>query len=587
MADELETSYADLVAEVILLLNYLLDESNIDLAQLKHKQNELQYVLGQANTAALQERATAPQERVNQIDAHLRSLTRQANQAFARIDLITQQTAVNTGARPKRPESLDIPNPMRPPQPQRQSITPPIPSQQPSPKQLTPPRLHSPMQPPLAQPTQVQANTGGEAAAVGGEQPIIEGTVLSAILNQIKTEFTRILQDQQGPGPSNKTNDVAGEDSDLSDYENSLVGDTHDDDAYVPSPDETVKDEPVKDVPAKKDSKKSNKVNFKAEPCPLQPLKPLMQLKFDRVTLGNFDGDHTNWIPFRDEFIEYVHENENLTAVMKFHQLRTHLEGIALEAISGFSMCATDYEAAWNLLLERYNNNHMIVMEYIRKFFELPILTGTPSSNAYLRIINRTNQLIRVMPTFGYQVSSWDPILIYNITIRLDAYALRKWTDQIKKRQKIALSELLEFLEVQSTERVVARAEPHKPIGRSSNQNANRRKNNQARVMVATEQQPSQTNCTQCKKSKHPMFMCFEFKKLSVKNRYDTIKAANLCIQCLTKHDGQPCKFKACAHCQGKHNNLLCYQKEKDRKKSKINALAAQKKEQSAPSTSS
>lgn len=106
------------------------------------------------------------------------------------------------------------------------------------------------------------------------------------------------------------------------------------------------------------------KVDPKAEPaCPVQIQKPVMQLQFDRVTPSTFDGDHTKWIAFCDEFLEYVHNNDQVATIMKFRQLKTHLSGIALEAISDFSMCTTDYEAAWSLLLERYNNEHLIVMQ--------------------------------------------------------------------------------------------------------------------------------------------------------------------------------------------------------------------------------
>lgn len=145
------------------------------------------------------------------------------------------------------------------------------------------------------------------------------------------------------------------------------------------------------------------------------------------MSLSTFDGDRTKWIAFRDEFIEYVHNNDQVSTVVKFHQLKTNLSGIALEAISGFSMSATDYTAAWSLLLDRYNNEYLIVMQYVKKFFELPILNGTPSGNEFLKIINCTNQLIRVMPNFGYDTDSWDPLIIYSIVSKLDSYSVRKW----------------------------------------------------------------------------------------------------------------------------------------------------------------
>ena len=79
-------------------------------------------------------------------------------------------------------------------------------------------------------------------------------------------------------------------------------------------------------------------------------------------------------------------------------------------------------------------NQHMIVMQYLQKIFDLPFLAGQPNSNEYLKMLNRVNQLIRVMPAFGYDVKKWDPILMYCLVARLDSNTVQKWTKQIRKR---------------------------------------------------------------------------------------------------------------------------------------------------------
>lgn len=61
--------------------------------------------------------------------------------------------------------------------------------------------------------------------------------------------------------------------------------------------------------------------------------KPVIQLKFEKVLLETFNGNLTEWIPFRDQFLDLVHNKPNLTDITKFYQLRQHLSGLALEAI--------------------------------------------------------------------------------------------------------------------------------------------------------------------------------------------------------------------------------------------------------------
>lgn len=46
--------------------------------------------------------------------------------------------------------------------------------------------------------------------------------------------------------------------------------------------------------------------------------QPVIELKLDKIQLANFDGDLTQWIAFRDQFKDLVHDNPKLTAVTKF-----------------------------------------------------------------------------------------------------------------------------------------------------------------------------------------------------------------------------------------------------------------------------
>lgn len=70
----------------------------------------------------------------------------------------------------------------------------------------------------------------------------------------------------------------------------------------------------------------------------LQPIySPRYHLKFDRVTIPTFDGNLMDWIPFRDQFTDMVHTNQNLSMLMKFHFLRNHLKGAALETVNSTS----------------------------------------------------------------------------------------------------------------------------------------------------------------------------------------------------------------------------------------------------------
>lgn len=257
-----------------------------------------------------------------------------------------------------------------------------------------------------------------------------------------------------------------------------------------------------------------------------------------------------------------VHNNQKLTAVTKFYQLKNHLKGLALDAINGFKLSAADYEAAWFVLMKRYDKPDQIIDEYIRKFETLPYLTNAHAVGL-IRMVNAANQLIRVLPNLGVDVTTWDKWIIFNLKAKLDKGTLHKWMDQVKLRQNIKLQELLEFLEVEAAECLPTEAERTRPHEMSKNSQKRFRKMKPATTMVVTV-----AKCKLCN-GDHPIYRCPTFKALPVADRIKKAKAAKLCIRCLQEHlHPADCEFGACPTCTKDHNSLLCFKKEQPKKES-------------------
>lgn len=287
---------------------------------------------------------------------------------------------------------------------------------------------------------------------------------------------------------------------------------------------------------------------------------PLIELKLDKIQLPMFDGDLTNWIAFRDQYTDLVHANPKLTTVTKFYQLKSHLKGLALESINGFQLSSANYETAWMVIKKRYDKPDQIVDEYLLRFQQLPYLTA-PSAVSLIQMVNRANQMLRVLPTLGVKVKDWDTWVMFNLKSRLDRTTLRKWMDQIKLRQNVKLGELLEFLEVEASECIPTEAEKLRPIQSKFPVNKQFKRRNQ----VATTMHVTERKCEQCK-GDHPIFRCPIFMALPVTDRIKKIKIVKLCIRCLREHaHPADCKFGACPVCQKDHNSLLCYKKEKEK----------------------
>lgn len=288
----------------------------------------------------------------------------------------------------------------------------------------------------------------------------------------------------------------------------------------------------------------------------------------DKFTLPMFDGDLTNWLSFRDQFVDLVDRNQKYTAITKFIQLRNHLKGSALEAIKGFKLSAANYDAAWHILQRRYNKPDRIIEEYLQQLGDLPMLSG-PSAQKLIAMVNCTNQILRVLPTLGVDTSTWDAIIKHQLTTKLDRTTHKKWLDQVKLRQGVPLQELIEFLKIEASENL-----PLQQKG-GYHQKYDRPRPHGAAVLSTVTQndtvdtprdQTTKEKCPQCG-AYHPLFLCRTFGKLSVKDRIGKVKSFKICFRCLGKHGhSSECKFGMCPVCTNDHNSMLCYKKEKQRK---------------------
>ena len=83
--------------------------------------------------------------------------------------------------------------------------------------------------------------------------------------------------------------------------------------------------------------------------------------KLPKLTLKRFAGDTTQWHALWDSFSAAVHGNVEVSKVDKFNYLRSFHNGAAASAIEGFSLTKDNYDAAVNLLKDRFVNTQIII----------------------------------------------------------------------------------------------------------------------------------------------------------------------------------------------------------------------------------
>lgn len=78
-----------------------------------------------------------------------------------------------------------------------------------------------------------------------------------------------------------------------------------------------------------------------------------IRAKLPKLEVKRFKGNVCKWQEFWDSFESSIHQNDCLSDVDKFNYLRGLLEEPAKSCIAGFSLTASNYESAVNILKER------------------------------------------------------------------------------------------------------------------------------------------------------------------------------------------------------------------------------------------
>lgn len=288
-----------------------------------------------------------------------------------------------------------------------------------------------------------------------------------------------------------------------------------------------------------------------------------MQLKLDSIKLPFFNGELTEWIAFKDLFEYLVHTNTGFSDTLKFHQLRTHLRGTALETIKGYQLTGANYESAWKDLKMRFDRKDEIIQEYIRRFLEVPAITFRPTFSKLRAIVDSTNQMLRALPSLGAKVKDWDPFILLIIMTKLDEESRFDWKKHIGRRDKIKVSNLIEFLELKAID-----LQPNQ--GDHLSQMLKGEKGCQRKIFQINEKSShkGKKECPLCK-GDHYIWHCSKLKKECAKVRTDIIRTLKVCFKCLLKHEIGLCSKEDCPYCGGPHNVLLCFKKERDQQRSK------------------
>lgn len=90
--------------------------------------------------------------------------------------------------------------------------------------------------------------------------------------------------------------------------------------------------------------------------------------------------------------------------------LKTDISGEAEGLIGNLSISDTNFTAAWEKLLDRYDNNRIMVYQYMNKLLTQQVIKG--DSKSLKTLLDTTDQVILALGNLGRPTEHWDDWIV-------------------------------------------------------------------------------------------------------------------------------------------------------------------------------
>lgn len=310
----------------------------------------------------------------------------------------------------------------------------------------------------------------------------------------------------------------------------------------------------------------SNKTHVSSDPIVTNNL--IAGFKLPRLEIAKFNGTYFRWLEFRDTFKSVIHDNGHIAPINKFHYLLSYLEGEASRIVSNLEVSDSNYNIAWKLLCDRYDNKRQLISHHFNSL--LNINNMTRESDKSLRyMVDHVTKNLRALSGLGLQTDNWDPLLIHILSSKLDNRTLTKWEEWRGSMEDVVpnlqqfnkfltdRADVLVSLNNSSNSNNSNKASGSTPF-KNNNNKSDRPHNKSFTCNSACQNNSSTASCCVVCQGQHRIYDCPIFKAKSVEERIAEVHKLNLCANCLRSgHITRNCYLRPCRECKKKHNALL------------------------------
>lgn len=171
-----------------------------------------------------------------------------------------------------------------------------------------------------------------------------------------------------------------------------------------------------------------------------------MPVKLPNINITTFSGKSEQWKTFHSLFSATIHNNVQLDTVQKFYYLKSFLADEPLNLINDLELTSENYSKALSILTDRYDNKLLNVNHHLKTLLEMPsMLKG--NAHSLREFVTNVNQHINALKSLALPVESWDVIIVYLLSKKVDINTHRSFELERNSDELPSLAEFIKHVE--------------------------------------------------------------------------------------------------------------------------------------------
>lgn len=294
-----------------------------------------------------------------------------------------------------------------------------------------------------------------------------------------------------------------------------------------------------------------------------------------------FSGDPLKFKHWKASFQTLI-ERKNIPTAEKIFFLQKYVGGCVKEALDGYFLIGSEdsYEAAWNMLNERYGEPFVIAKAFRDKLHTWPKVTG--KNSAELRTFVDFLQSCQSAMTNNENLNILnDGIENQRLAAKLPDWLSNRWNRkateyQLEHKRFPRFSYFVTFLSMEASiacnpitsYQAIRQSDFDQPKTKPQPTSIPKRQDT-VKIFTTNSTERSVVSCVFCKRAGHSLHKCRKFTEKPVAERVKFIQGEKLCFGCLNSgHFSKNCSNKmTCNTCSKRHPT--CLHEERQRQETK------------------